>query len=588
MAQQFDLKIVNGTVVDGTGAAPRAADIGVKGGRIVAVEPGLAGDAARIVDAGGHIVTPGFVDIHTHYDGQISWDADLAPSVYHGVTTAVLGSCGVGFAPCRASDRQRLIELMEGVEDIPGTALSEGIKWAWETFPEYMDALETTPRTIDYALHVPHDAVRVFVMGDRALADEPATDADIAAMRDLVREALAAGAVGFSTGRSDNHRSVDGAATPASEADARELAGIAEALDGLPHGTLQAVSDFDINDGKDEFEGEFDVLEAMARAGKGKRMSVSLIQRNRDTEQWRKIMRRAEAATAAGFPIKLQVGARGIGVLLGLQATFHPFMGHPSYKAISHLPLAEQVAELSKPEVRARLLAEKPDRMTGDGSNLPPMVDEFLANVDFVAMRLFRFKEGFNYEPDRTDSLLAQAYAEKKTVLEVLLDAMLMDGGKELLYFPVFNYANGSLDDVGEMLRHPLALPGLSDGGAHVGTICDASFPTFLLSYWARDRAKDRLPLERVVQMLTADGADHIGFTDRGRIAVGQRADLNIIDHAGLRLDRPRMVEDLPAGGRRLMQDAHGYVATFVAGEQVIADDQLTGQRPGRLVRLGQ
>lgn len=581
----YDLLINGGTLVDGTGAPARTADIGIRDGRIVEVGR-LTGSAARTIDADGLLVTPGFVDIHTHYDGQVSWDDALAPSCFHGVTTAVLGNCGVGFAPVRKADRERLIDLMQGVEDIPGTALSEGINWRWESFPEYMDAIDDFPHAINFGVQVPHDALRVYVMGDRAIAEEAATEDDIEQMRQLAREALLAGAVGFSTGRSDNHRAADGAPTPASEATARELCGIARAFAGLSHGVLQAVSDFDITV-KGRFDAEFDVLEAMVEAADGHPLSISLIQRLQDSEQWRRIVARAEKANARGVPVRLQVGARGIGVLLGLQATFHPFMGFPTYKRLAHLPLAERVAALSDPQVKAQLLTEKNDPVSGDGSPIPPMADELLAHLDFVAMRLFRLGRDFDYEPSLQDSMLAEATRRGVGTLELLYDTMLADGGRELLYFPIYNYMNNNLDVVREMLTHPLALPGLSDGGAHVGTICDASFPTFMLSHWTRDRARDRLPLERVVQMMTRDTAHYVGMTDRGVVAPGLVADLNLIDYANLRIDRPRLVADLPAGGQRLLQDAAGYRATIVSGEVVIEDDRLTDRRPGRLVRMG-
>ncbi len=582
----FDLKIVNGTVVDGTGATPRRADVAIRGGKIVEVGE-VSGAAERTIDAEGHIVTPGFVDIHTHYDGQISWDQVMAPSINHGVTTAVMGNCGVGFAPVRKADRDRLVDLMQGVEDIPGTALSEGLSWDWETFPEYMDAIDALPHTLDFMAQVPHDAVRVFVMGDRAIANEAATEDDVAQMQALVREALEAGAVGFSTGRTDNHRAADGSATPASEATIRELQGIAGALKGLNHGVLQAVSDFNMFQSLKAFDGEFDVLEKMAEAADGHPMSLSLIQRRQDTEQWRKIIKRAEAAQQRGLDIRLQVGARGIGVMLGLQATFHPFMGFPSYKKISHLPLAERVAAMRDPAFKAQLLTESSDKVSGDGSPIPPLADTLLQNLDFVAMQLWRFGDDFDYEPDPKKSILADAYARKVSPLEAIYDAMLQDDGRELLYFPIYNYIHNNLDVVREMLGHPLALPGLSDGGAHVGTICDASMPTYMLTHWTRDRSKGRFPLEHVVKMLSHDTARFVGLTDRGVIAPGMKADVNVIDHAGLTLDRPRMVVDLPAGGQRLLQDARGYKATIVSGQQVVDGDRVTEARPGRLVRAG-
>jgi N-acyl-D-aspartate/D-glutamate deacylase len=579
----FDLAIVGGTVVDGTGSAPRRADVGIAGGRIARIGR-LEGPAARTVDAEGAIVTPGFVDLHAHYDGQISWDDELAPSVWHGVTTAVIGNCGVGFAPVRERDRDRLVRLMEGVEDIPGTALHEGIRWGWESFPQYMAALDETPRTIDVLTQVPHDALRVFVMGERAVAGEAAGEDDVRAMRALLREALVAGAAGFSTGRTDNHRDADGSATPSAEAEIAELSGIARAFEGLSTGVLQAVSDFDMSAGQERFGPEMDLLEAMARAA-GRPLSLSLLQRFGDSEQWRRILAAVEAANQRGAVIRVQVAPRGIGVLLGLEATFHPFMGFPSYKAIAHLPLEERVRRLADPATKARLLSEKSERVAGDGSSVPPLADQLLANMEFVSMSLFRLGKKPDYEPRREDSLFGEAMRRGVSPLEVVYDALLDDGGRALLYFPVYNYAVGSLDEVGEMLRHPLALFGLGDGGAHVGTICDASFPTFLLTHWVRDRARDRLPLARAVQMLTSDAASWMGLSDRGVLREGLRADANVIDLERLDLERPSLVRDLPAGGKRLLQGATGYRATIAGGEVIREAGRTTAARPGRIVR---
>jgi N-acyl-D-aspartate/D-glutamate deacylase len=579
----LDTKIVNGQVIDGTGAAARRADIGIKDGQIVAVgvveEP-----AARVIDAAGMLVTPGFVDIHCHYDGQVSWDEELAPSSWHGVTTCVMGNCGVGFAPVRPTDHERLVALMEGVEDIPGAALAEGIPWTWESFEEYMNALDAMPHAIDFAVQVPHDALRVYVMGDRAVAGEAATDEEIAQMRALVRRAVEAGAAGFSTGRTDNHRGRDGSATPASEASARELEGIARAFEGLQYGVVQAVSDFDMATGPERFDGEFDVLERMAVAS-GRPMSISLLQRDQAADQWRRIIERVERADAAGTKMRIQCAARGIGVLLGLEATFHPFIGHPGYKEVSQLPLAERVAALRDPERKAAILSQRPDAVAGDGSSIPPLVDILLGMIEWISARIFRIAERPNYEPSMDDSLYMEAQRRGVGALEVLYDAMLEDDGHALLYFPIYNYGEGNLDVVGEMLRHPLALSGLSDGGAHVGTVCDASFPTFMLAHWARDRERGQLPVERVVQMLTSANAAFMGFHDRGVIAPGKRADLNVIDFAGLGFTRPKLVADLPAGGKRLMQHSQGYRYTLVAGEVIAQDGALTGARPGKLVR---
>lgn len=581
-----DLVVAGGTVVDGTGSPGFTADVGVRDGRIVAVgRVDRAG--ARVIEADGALVTPGFVDLHTHYDGQATWDGELAPSALHGVTTAVMGSCGVGFAPVHAADRQRLIELMEGVEDIPGTALHEGLRWRWETFGEYLDALDALPHTVDLGCHVPHDALRVYVMRDRALAGAPATEADVAAMRDVLRRALLDGALGFSTGRSDNHRSAKGEATPAAEAGQRELEGLASAFVGLDHGVLQAVSDFDLEAGPHRFTPEFDLLEAFARASGGRPFSLSLMQRDGAPGQYKRILERVEAANAAGLRMRIQVAPRGIGVLLGLQATFHPFMGFPSYKAVAGLPLAERVARLRDPATKARLLAERSEPVAGDGSPLPPLADQLLAAIALVALRTFRLTDPVDYEPRIEASLGFEAHRRGVSVLEALYDALLEDEGRALLYFPLYNYTSGDLSAVREMLVHPDALPGLSDGGAHVGTICDASFPTTLLSWWGRDRPTGRLPLERLVEFQTRRTAGHLGLRDRGTIEVGKRADLNVIDLPRLRNRLPHVVADLPAGGRRIVQEADGYLATLVAGQVVVEQGRFTGARPGRVVRGG-
>ncbi|MCA9679410.1 MAG: D-aminoacylase [Kofleriaceae bacterium] len=576
-----DLVIRGGTVIDGTGAPARRADVAVKDGRIAAIGDDV-GAAARTLDADGALVTPGFVDIHTHYDGQASWDEEMMPSSLHGATTVAMGSCGVGFAPCRTADRERLIALMEGVEDIPGTALAEGLTWGWETFPEYMDVLDARKHVLDLACHVPHDAVRVFVMGERALAGEAASEDEMRAMGAMVRDAIERGAVGFSTGRSDNHRNADGRATPAADASAQELSAIARALAGLDHGVLQAVSDFDMFVSPDRFDPEFDLLEDMA-AVSGLPLSISLLQRVGATEQWRQVLARIERANAAGRRVRAQVATRGIGVILGLEATFHPFIGFPSYKAIAHLPLEERVRILSQPETRARLLAEKSEPVAGDGSAVPPLVDKLLEAFDMVAMSLFRLGERPDYEPRRESSLFGEAMRAGKKALEVTYDALLEDGGKQLLYFPIYNYASASLNEVGEMLRHPLAMLGLGDGGAHVGTICDASFSTFLLTHWTRDRGV--FTPEQAIHKLAGEPAAWLGLRDRGVVADGLRADLNVIDLPALTLHRPALRRDLPAGGKRFLQPVTGYRATIVRGEVICEDGRVTDARPGRVVR---
>ncbi len=578
-----DLVIHGGLVVDGSGGPAGRADVAIEGGRVVAIGSDL-GSARQRLDADGALVTPGFVDVHSHYDGQASWDEEMMPSSIHGATTVAMGSCGVGFAPCRTADRERLIALMEGVEDIPGSALAEGLSWGWETFPEYMDVLDRRRHAIDIACHVPHDAVRVFVMGERAFAGEVATDDELAAMGALVRDAIEHGAVGFSTGRTDNHRNADGRPTPGADVAPRELDAIARAMAGLDRGVLQAVSDFDMGVSADRFDPEFDLLEDMARVS-GRPLSISLLQRIGATDQWRKVLGRIERANAAGLSVRAQVATRAIGVILGLDATFHPFIGFPSYKAVAHLPLAERARELRRPEVRARLLAEQSDAVAGDGSAVPPLVDKLLGALEMVAMSLFRLGDQPDYEPDRSASLYGEALRAGKKPLEVVFDALLEDDGRQLLYFPIYNYASGTLAEVGEMLRHPHAMLGLGDGGAHVGTICDASFSTFLLTHWVRDRGA--MSIEAAIHKLAGEPAAWLGLHDRGLVRAGRRADLNVIDLAGLSLARPALVRDLPAHGKRFLQRASGYRATIVRGEIVAEHGQVTDARPGRIARPG-
>jgi N-acyl-D-aspartate/D-glutamate deacylase len=585
---QYDLKITGGTVYDGTGGAPFTGDIGIKNGRIVAVGD-APGEAKDTLDAAGCIVTPGFLDAHTHYDGQATWDDRMEPSIKHGVTTAVMGNCGVGFAPVRPSDHERLIKLMEGVEDIPGTALAEGLSWNWESFPDYLDALEATPRTLDIAAMVGHDPLRVFVMDERASFDAQATDAEIAKMRDLVGEALDAGAIGFATGRSDLHRTADGEWTPASEATAHELAGIASAFKGRSHGVIQAVSDFDLERDGEAFPAEWAVIEQYVKAAGGRPFSISVMQRDFAPDQWKTILKGLEKLDAEGFTVRAQVAPRAIGVFLGLQCTFHPFMGYPAYKEIAALPLDERIAQMKDPAFKAKLLAQSSDTLAGPGSSIPPIADLLIQNMEFVAEKLFTLSENPDYEQPPEASIAAKARDRGVSVWEQLYDTVIARDGAELIYLPIYNYTELSYDNVKVMMDHPLSMMGLSDGGAHVGTVCDASFPTYLISYWTRDRSRgERIALERAVKMLTADIADYLDLSDRGRIQPGLKADLNVIDHANLHLKAPRLVKDLPAGGQRLLQDASGYRATIVNGEIVVRNDQLTDARPGRLVRAGQ
>ncbi len=580
----LDCLIKNGTVVDGTGQPAFIADVGIQDGRIAHIGQ-INEPAKETMDATGLWITPGFVDLHTHYDGQVTWDACFTPSIYHGVTTVVMGNCGVGFAPKRPGAEDDLVKLMEGVEDIPGTALHEGIVWNWESFPQYMNALAASPRSLDFLVQVPHDPLRMYVMKERALAHEAATPQDIQQMRSLLREALEAGAVGFSTGRSDNHRTSEGKDTPAANASQEELTGLAQAFEGLKHGVIQMVSDYNLLKGPTEFDAEFALVEAMATAS-GKALSLTWLQRDPGGEQFVRIQERVEQAVAQGLPIFMQTAARGIGVLNGLDASFHPFMGFPSYKEVAHLPLAERAQALRDPARKARILSEKSERLAGDGSSIPPLVDILLAKIDLISGRMFPLEATLNYEPSVMESFLVRAKQKGVTPLEVIYDHLSEGHGEALIYFPIFNYNEGSLDTVRKMLGHPRALSGLSDAGAHVGTVCDASFTTFMLSHWVLGRGKDTLPLEVAIEMLTSRNANYLGLKDRGVIAVGMRADLNAIDPKKLSVGLPQLVHDLPAGGKRFLQKAEGYVATWVAGEPVQRGGQITTARPGHLVRM--
>ena len=582
----FDLKIEGGLVFDGTGGPAVWTDIGITGGRIAAIGNDI-GDAKRTIDARGQIVTPGFIDVHTHYDGQASWDGDLRPSIDHGVTTAVMGNCGVGFAPVHEGDHDKLIKLMEGVEDIPGTALAEGLTWNWESFPDYLDALAAVPRTIDIAAMLPHDPLRVYVMGDRAIHSEPANDADIAEMQRLTREALEAGAIGFATGRSDVHKSADGDWTPSSEATRAELTGIARAFNGLDYGVVQAVSDFNLERGEQDFDEEWSIIADYAKAS-GRPFSFSLMQRDFAPDQWLKLIARTEKLKQEGVDARMQVAPRAIGVFLGFNCTFHPFMGYPSYKTIADLPLAERVKRMKDPAFKAQILSEKTEKLAGPGSSVPPLADMLMEHIDFVAEKFFQLGNPPDYEQSADSSLAAKARAKGVSLMEMVYDTLLERDGHELIYLPLYNYTEMNYDNVLKMMQHPQALYGLSDGGAHVGTVCDASMPTYMLTHWTRDRKRgDKLSLPRVVRMLTGAQADYMGMSDRGYIREGLKADINVIDLDNLQMEPPHMVQDLPAGGQRLLQGANGYTATIVAGEVVIENGQLTGAKPGTVYRAG-
>ncbi|MEZ5649472.1 MAG: amidohydrolase family protein [Burkholderiaceae bacterium] len=588
----FDTLIKSGTVVDGTGRPGFTADIGIRDGVIVHVGAG-GGTAREIIDADGATVTPGFVDIHTHYDGQASWDATFEPSVYHGVTTVVMGNCGVGFAPVHDHDHQRLIELMQGVEEIPGTALSEGIRWGWNSFTDYARTLDAMPHSIDFATLVPHDALRLYVMGDRAAEGQPATDDDCARMRALLHEAMRDGAVGFSTGRSDNHRTAHGEETPASEADARELNALAAAYEGLPYRVLHAVSDYDCiratpDNERALFDREYDLLEGMARVAR-RPMALTWLERINAPRQHRWLAERAEASRAAGLDVRLQTACRPVGILNGLDTSFNVLKSYPSYREIGRRPLAERLEHLRDPAFRARLLAEKPVTLAQAGSAVPPLVDLVVAQLDKTAEVMFPLTTGDgtlpDYEPDPSTSFAAQARARGVSALEAIVDYLASGDGTQLIYFPIFNYLGGSLEGLRHMIEHPQALFALGDGGAHVGTVCDASFQTTMLAHWVRDRSRGpRLTMERAVEMMSARNADHMGMADRGRLLVGKRADVNVFDALRVAPLAPTIVRDLPAGGRRMMQKSRGMLATLVAGQAVTREGLLTDARPGRWV----
>ena len=584
----YDTIIQGGTIIDGSGREAIEADIGIKDGVIAAIGQAL-GSAENLIDANGCIVTPGFIDLHTHYDGQISWDQEMKPSVNHGVTTVVMGNCGVGFAPCRKGDQDRLVRLMEGVEDLPGTVLHEGITWNWESFGDYLQAIDDIPHTIDFAAMVTHDPIRVFAMGDRAVFNEPATDEDIEAMKDLVREALDAGAIGLSIGRSDAHKTADGDWTPSSEADEKELVGLASVLAEKDKGVLQVVNDFDMMRPGHTFDKEFDLMEAFFRAGK-RPSSISLMQRDFAPQDWIKTIERSEKLNAEGFDVSFQVAPRGIGVFQGLDLTFHPLMAFPSYLAIRDLPLAERVTIMKNPEYKAKMLAETPVQLSGEGSTVPPMTDVLIAQYEAFAEKNFLLDHNGkpHYEQSRENSIAGLARKDGMTAFEKVYDLLLEDEGRAMIYYPIYNYTDWNYDAVYQMMNHDKALPGLSDGGAHVGFICDASVPTYLISYWTRDRIREGRPgmeLSKAIHMLTAKSADYLGLTDRGQIKIGMKADINVIDYDKLDLGVPELVKDLPAGGQRLLQPVSGYKATFVSGQQVINNDQVTSARPGRLVR---
>ncbi len=565
-----DLVVRGGTIVDGTGAAPFTGDVAIDGGRISEVGQ-VAGQAHREIDADGLLVTPGFVDIHTHYDGQITWDPLLTPSCWQGVTTVVMGNCGVGFAPVHPDRREWLIGLMEGVEDIPGAALSAGIQWSWESFPEYLDAVDALPKALDVGAQVPHGAVRAYVMGERGARNEPATPEDIDAMAALVAQGIEAGALGFSTSRTLAHRAIDGEPVPGTFAATDELFGIGAVLGRLGSGIFELAPAGALGEDLAAPEREMTWMRELASRIR-RPVTFALTQNNEDPTAWRLMLDLAGAAAAAGADVRPQVHARTVSLLLGLQ-TFHPFNFTAAWAEIGLLPLADQVRTLRDPAYRARIVAEL-------AALDDPVVRGFMGPD-----RVYLLGDPPSYEPAASDSVAAIARASGCSAEDAMLDLLLEDDGRQLLNAPVLNYSDGNLDAVHEMLVHPTSAFGLGDGGAHAGQTCDASATTFLLTHWARDRDGERLSLELAVHKATQATARLYGLGDRGALLPGLKADLNLIDHERLQLRRPEKVQDLPGGAGRLIQRADGYVATINAGAVVQQEGEDTGARPGVLLR---
>ena len=571
MPHAFDLVLRSGTVVDGTGTEPFDADVGIKDGRIAAIGR-FAGRGEEEIDARGLLVTPGFVDIHTHYDGQAIWSNNLAPSSQHGVTSVLMGNCGVGFAPCREADRDLLVSVMEGVEDIPEIVMTEGLNWEWESFPQYLAALERRRHDIDFATQIPHSALRVYAMGRRGADREPATADDLALMQRLVKEAIGAGALGFATSRIFIHRTRDGAHIPSYDAGESELAAIAQALKEMNRGVLQFVLGAPGRDLASEVE-----LVAHLAHLSGRPASFSLAQDNSNPDNWRHALAVATRANGAGAQVRAQVLPRGVGIIIGHDVSVNPFCLCPTYQSLARLSFDERIAALRNPEMRARLLSEQP---------MDPVAPLAMMGRHFE--RMFPFRDPPDYEPPLSQSIAARARAEGRPALEVAYDLLLQQDGRAKLYVVLTNYAAGNLDCVLEMMLSNETVLGLGDGGAHYGMICDSGYPTFLLTHWSRDRRGARLPLPLAIKSLAHDTAAAVGLNDRGLIAQGFKADLNVIDFDRLRLPAPVVVNDLPAGGRRLMQAAHGYAATIVSGEIIRRDGAATGKLPGRLVRGAQ
>ena len=567
-----DIVIRGGTIVDGTGKPAFTGDVAISGGRIAAVG-GKQGPARRDIDADGLLVTPGWVDVHTHYDGQAMWDPLLAPSCWHGVTTVMFGNCGVGFAPVRKHHRGALMDLMEGVEEIPNPVLAAGLSWEWETFPQFMDELERRPRAIDIAAQAAHLPLRVYVMGDRAVRREAATPDDIAEMRKLTVEALRAGAFGFTTSRTDSHKTPDGELVASRDADADELVGIGMALGEVGAGAFGMNSDFD----DEAYE-----LAWMTRLARETRRPVwfLLTDRYEDPQRWRRLMAATHKARADGLPITAQMAGRPIGVMMGVGTALNPFTVRPSYKAIESLPIAEQRRRLRDPEVRRRILGETPS--DAEVAKLA----QFRQAVVSKWERFYVMGDPPDYEPGPEKSVAAIAARTGRPPDEVAYDIIIEED--QYLYFPVVNYVTGDHVPIYEMLNDPACLLGLSDGGAHCTSIVDAGVPTFMLTHWARDRKRGpTLPLEMLVKRQTSETADFFGIADRGRLAAGLRADLNVIDFDRLQVRKPELVHDMPAGGRRFVQRVDGYATTIVAGTPIFEAGEHTGALPGKLIRAG-
>ena len=567
-----DIVIRGGTIIDGTGKAAFNGDVAIAEGKIAAVG-GKQGPARHEIDANGLMVTPGWVDVHTHYDGQALWDPLLAPSSWHGVTTVMFGNCGVGFAPVKKHHRQALMDLMEGVEEIPNPVLSAGLTWEWETFPDFMDALERRERVIDIAAQAAHLPMRVYVMGDRAVRREKATADDIAEMRKITLEAMKAGAFGFTTSRTDSHKTPDGELVASRDADDHELLGIGSALGELGSGVFGMNSDFDDED----YE-----LRWMRKQAKetGRPVWFLLTDRYEDPERWRRLMKEVHAARADGLPLTAQIAGRPIGVMMGIGTALNPFTVRPTYKAIEHLPLEEQRKRLLDPEMRRKILAEKPS------ATEVAKLSQFRQLITSRWDKFFTMDDPPDYEPGPEKSVAAIAARTNTTPDEVAYDYMVAQN--QYLFFPTNNYVVGDHEPILQMLNDPACLLGLSDGGAHCTSIVDSGVPSFMLQHWGRDRRRGpRLPVEHLVKRQTSETADFFGLSDRGRLVPGFRADVNIIDFDRLHLHKPELVHDMPAGGRRFVQRVDGYEATIVAGIPIFERGKHTGAMPGRLVRAG-